>query len=103
MGPDGKIVVMSADSGLLKISEDGGGVPETLRPLQYTTVGSTVPHILPDGEHVLYTEGRGGDLKINVLSLSTGELRSLSPVNASSATYVPSGHLVYASRAGSPQ
>ena len=99
-GPDGQIVYMSADSGLLKISEDGGGVPETLRRLRYTSTGATVPHILPDGKHVLYTEGRGGDLKINVLSLSTGESRSLPPVNASSATYLPSGHLVYAQSSG---
>jgi serine/threonine protein kinase len=62
-GPNGEIVFTSADSGLLKISE-GGGEPETLRPLEFTSVGSPVPHILPDGKHVVYTEGIGPNLKI---------------------------------------
>ena len=69
-----------------------GGAPELL-----TTRGTEGPHLpgdlLPDGEAALFTIMDGEDLQIALLSMASGEHRSLFP--GSHPRYLPNGHLLF--------
>ena len=54
------------------------------------------PQILPDGKSVLFTRVTSGQYKVTVQSLKSGERKELFAGDA--AQYLPTGHLVYASR-----
>ncbi len=79
-----------------------GGAPELVLT---TEEGQTFhwPHFLPEQQRLLITVGDGGSgfasYKVSVVSLDTGEQQMLMP-RASGASYVPTGHLVYAGEGG---
>ena len=96
-GPDDTIVY-SIRTGLMKIQADGGNSepltsidPDAGERFHYW------PHVLPNGKGVLFSIVTGADYddsRIVVQSFETGERRFL--LNASFATYAPTGHLIYA-------
>jgi serine/threonine-protein kinase len=53
-----------------------------------------LPHFLPDGENILFTNGKAGTTQTDLLSLKTGE-RKVVLENARQARYLSTGHLVY--------
>jgi Tol biopolymer transport system component len=84
----------SRSGGLWRVSASGG-TPEKLSPGRW-------PQVLPDGRHVLFSsmvEGSVSDYQPAVLSLETGESRTLDRGRAG-VRYVPSGHLVYGESGG---
>ena len=92
-------------AGLWRVDAEGGGTPEELTSpdTQNGEVGHGWPQILPNGEDVLFTVGTtSGTRRIAVLSLSTGEWRTVLDAGrgASGARYVVSGHLVFAQSGG---
>ncbi len=54
------------------------------------------PHILPDGNSVVFTIGGWGPAGLALLSPKTGEWKPLLKTQAKQPRYLPSGHLVYA-------
>ena len=83
--------------GLVRVAADGGRpVPLTRLDDQGTEVAHGWPHALPDGRSIVFTIGRTGRSPLlSLLSLETGEQRSLVPADGG-ASYVTSGHVVYA-------
>ena len=98
-GSDGQILVTSAAVGLLRIPADGGE-PELVRADFRSRTGASVPHMLPDGDHALFSFGDAGFHSIQLISLPAGEPRALELGNASSAVYVPPGYVVFAQSGG---
>jgi len=104
-GPDGTIVFApNPASGLFKVSA-AGGQPEPLTTLDKSKKESTHrwPQVLPDGKAVIFTShtqatGDFDNATIEVLTLATGQRRVLLR-GGSYARYIPSGHLVYVSKA----
>ncbi len=100
-GPHGRIIFANHVGGGLWQVADAGGTPEVLTTPNPANgeLSHRLPHVLPDGNAVLFTIQRspGGwdDAQVVVRSLVTGEQKPL--VNgAADARYVASGHLVYA-------
>jgi Tol biopolymer transport system component len=99
-GTDDTIVFSSArgeataEPVLARVSAAGGEVEvlTTLDPErgERSHVG---PHILPDGQTVLFVVQLPGAFRIAVLSLETGERRDL--LEGASPWYTPTGHLVF--------
>ena len=96
-GSEGTIVFSAGSpTGLYRVSANGGQ-PESLAmpdpdkgELEYQQ-----PEILPDGEAVLFAVYQaGGTYQIAVLSLDTGEQKTLLE-NGRQPHYLPTGHLVY--------
>jgi serine/threonine-protein kinase len=103
-GPDDTIVFTPYNlfSGLFRVSA-GGGTPKrlTVPDPKKGELSHRWPQILPGGKAVLttiWTSSTFGAAQIDVLSLETGERRTLVEGGVY-GRYVPSGHLVYA-RAG---
>ncbi|HEY5623283.1 MAG TPA: protein kinase, partial [Gammaproteobacteria bacterium] len=74
-----------------------GGSPELVIPSDANAVAHG-PRLLPDGDHVLFTNGVdnwNSGAQIVAQSLSTGE-RTVLVEGGGDARYVPTGHLVYA-------
>ena len=99
-GPHGRIIFANHGGGGLWQVADAGGTPEVLTTPNPANgeLNHRLPHVLPDGNAVLFTIQRspGGwdDAQVAVRSLVTGEQKLL--VNgAADARYVASGHLVY--------
>ena len=98
-----RIVFAQGEGGLWEVSADGGA-PQPLTMLDVTKgeYSHRLPHMLPDGDSLLYTVQksrlRWTDALIVVRSLATGTQRVLIEGGAD-ARYVPTGHLLYA-RAG---
>ncbi|MFQ5616168.1 MAG: protein kinase, partial [Anaerolineales bacterium] len=87
------------NSGLARVSARGGD-PELITTPDSTEgeLGHYYPNVLPGGKAVLFTiRERGGysETRISVLSLQTGEWRTLVE-RGTSPHYVPTGHLIYA-------
>jgi serine/threonine-protein kinase len=82
-------------AGLWRISASGEALEELTHPDpnigEWTHKG---PQILPDGEHVLFTNARSEGGHIEVYSLKTGMRRVLFE-SGSYAQYLPSGHILY--------
>jgi hypothetical protein len=55
------------------------------------------PQVLPDGEHVLFTNNQSAGPQIEVYSLRTGRRRALCKVGPY-ARYLPTGHILYGRR-----
>ena len=93
--PNGDALVFGSDTGLLRVSADGG-TPEAVTQVQEGEILHAWPQILPGGEAVLFTYSRGleAGYGISVLSLETGERRTLIE-RGTKARYVPTGHLLY--------
>ena len=100
-GPDDTIIFTPSNlfSGLFRVSASGGTPkPLTVPDRKKGEFSHRWPQILPGGKAVLITIWTGTTLdtaRIDVLSLETGERRTLVETGAY-AQYVPSGHLVYA-------
>jgi serine/threonine-protein kinase len=95
-GPDDSIFFSdSPDSGLLRVSARGG-TPERLTTPEYAAgeIGHGWPQLLPDGESVLFSISSIQGPRVAVLSLRTGEWRTLEG-GIGGARYLASGHLVY--------
>ena len=92
---NGTIVYQLYSEGLRRVSA-AGGEPELLtNPLEEDDViGHVWPSFLPGGETVLFTPfGGTGDTRVDVLSLVTGERRTL--VDGFNASYLSTGHIVF--------
>ena len=82
-------------AGLWRISASGEGLEELTCPdPNLDEWGHRWPQILPDGEHVLFTNNRDGLDQIEVYSLKTGKRRVLFK-GGSYARYLPTGHILY--------
>ena len=94
---DGSILFGAAGSGLWRVSEQGG-MPEPLTRLKDGEITHEFPHALPDDRGVLFTVGTGG-VAVAVLEAGATEHREL--IVGQNGFYIPSGHLVFVSEAGS--
>jgi hypothetical protein len=95
--PDGSIVFTQLESGLLRVSADGG------EPVAITSPATAPrefdhhnPAALPDPGVILYTaHAATGQWDVVAQTLATGARKVLIP-HAYDARYLPSGHLVFA-------
>jgi serine/threonine-protein kinase len=98
-GADGTIVyTMSYLSGLWRTTDTGAEAVEITTPdPARRELAHWWPQILPDGEHVLFTNFSTpiDSARLEVVSLKTGE-RTILVEGAVFGRYVPSGHLLYA-------
>ena len=93
--PNGDAIIFAGDSGLFRVSADGG-TPEVLaRVVEGVERYHAWPQVLPGGKAVLSTVGQTSGPSVGLLSLGTGERRTLIE-RGSYARYVATGHLVYA-------
>jgi serine/threonine-protein kinase len=80
-----------------------GGAVRSLTTLAAGEIAHGWPHLLPDGRHLLLGVVRSGgnldDADIQVLSLATGERRTVVR-GGTAATFLPTGHLLYAQGGG---
>ena len=100
-GSDGRIVFARVTGGLWQVSADGG-VPEPLTSLDSTQgeVSHRLPHVLPDGDAVVFTVTRNrfprwNETQVVAHSRRTGK-RTLLIEGGADARYVATGHLVFA-------
>ena len=93
--PNSSIVAGGENRGLLRIDTESGIVEALTQPdsdQQY----HGWPHVMPDGEHVLFTAVTGGGSDLGVLSLESKEWRLLAgTAGAAQPHYLESGHLVF--------
>jgi serine/threonine-protein kinase len=96
-GDDGWLYFRPADEGALgRVSEHEGGAWETVTSASGEDL---YPDAIPGGRGLLFTRaGPGGDSKIVLLDLASGEEQEL--FSGATARYATSGHIVYTSRAG---
>jgi serine/threonine-protein kinase len=96
------VIVFADDNGLSRVSA-GGGVPERLldSSRERTRERPAWPELLPGGQSALFTmvtDGMGeGGARLEVLDVKTGARKTIVR-GASRGHYVPTGHLLYASR-----
>ncbi|UCE50035.1 MAG: PD40 domain-containing protein, partial [Phycisphaerales bacterium] len=92
------IYTPSSRSGLRRISASGEADEQlTVPDANAGETGHGWPQVLPDGEHVLFTDFRTGgpdEYQLEVFSLQTQQRRVLFK-GGSYARYVPSGHIIY--------
>ena len=92
--PDGDALIFGGDLGLTRVSA-AGGTPELLHStVKDVELYHGFPQVLPGGKAVLFTVGQIGGQSVAVLSLETGQRRTLIE-RGGRARYVPTGHLVY--------
>jgi serine/threonine protein kinase len=104
-GSDGTIIfATNRETGLLRVSSDGGEIEVLTRPDKAKgEPGHIWPHLLPGGHAVLFTiSAADGSLATSANSqIAVLDLRSATPGHkilirgGSDARYVPTGHLVY--------
>jgi len=92
------ILFAEPGTGILRVSPNGGK-PEVLVGLSYAEALAHGPHLLPDGDTLLFTIARRAadfwdKAQIVVQSLKTGERKTLVD-GGTDARYVPTGHIVY--------
>ena len=97
-GPDDSVVFAVLESGLRTVSATGGE-PRALTELAVSTgdAGHVVPHFLPDGSGVLFTQLGPAEPNVALWSRDTEEW-SVVIEAGSGARWMPSGHLVYGRR-----
>jgi len=99
-GDDGNIVVAfnQGSSGLVRVPSGGGApVPVTQFSTEKAETAHNWPQVLPGSQAVLFTAYSSGaydDAEITVISLKTGERKTLHR-GGFCGRYLPSGHLVY--------
>jgi hypothetical protein len=95
-GPDGTIVFDPGNSGLLRVSSEGG-TPQPVTSDDHDIDKSDLswPQFLPNGRALVATLRQPGrsESTLAVLSLTTHKWRRLG--SGSQAQYLPSGHLLY--------
>jgi eukaryotic-like serine/threonine-protein kinase len=98
---DGSIIFASIQHGLQRVSADGGAPqPLTTVNASKSEIDHHAPQILPGGRALLLTVHQGESrFRIDVLTLATGERRTIVP-DGFDAEYSPTGHVVYAAEAG---
>jgi len=97
-GAGDEIIFATQTGGLWKVSA-AGGTPTRLTKLRSDDYSHRLPHILPNGQTVLFTATRTAfpswdDTRIVAASMTTGEQKVLVEGGAD-ARYVRTGHLVY--------
>jgi Tol biopolymer transport system component/predicted Ser/Thr protein kinase len=96
--PDGTIVLgtsqIHSNGPLAKVSASGG-TPADITTLAGNELAHQLPHILPDGRHVLFTVISPGRSELAIVPLSGGAHKLLG-LEGSGAMFVPPGHLLYA-------
>ncbi len=101
-GRDDRIVFATQTGGLWRVPASGGK-PEPITELQPDEYSHRLPHLLPDGQTVLFTSTRaafplwGDDTRIVAKSLVSGEQKVIVEGGAD-GRYVSTGHLIYMRR-----
>ena len=100
-GRDDRIVFATQTGGLWR-TPASGGKPESITKLQPGEQSHRLPHLLPDGQTVLFTSTRAtfpswDDTRIIAKSLVSGDQKVLVESGAD-ARYVSTGHLIYMRR-----
>ncbi len=97
---DGRIIFGGWPGGLGSVPPGSDSPQPLLRPPKESTSTYFIwPHLLPDGEHLLFTDLNGAKSSVAALSLKTLEVKPLVK-SASRALYLQrTGHLVYQSGA----
>lgn len=90
--PDGTIIFATDDpaTALWRVAASGGTATQLPRDLQGDYYW---PHVLPEGQAVLFTLHASPDGEVAVLDLRSGKQKVLMP--GSHAQYLPTGHLIY--------
>jgi len=90
----------SPNHGLFRVPA-GGGTPERLTSPDFAheETGHGWPHMLPDGDSLLFTISSVDGTHIAVLSLQTGQWRTIEK-GMGGARYLSSGHLLFARSEG---
>ena len=99
-GPDDRIVFAPLGGRGLQTVPAVGGPPQPLTQVDdlQGEVAHGWPHVLPDGESLIFTVGRTGrGPRLMLFSLVSEERRDLVPIDGG-ASYVSTGHVVYAWR-----
>jgi len=99
--PDGSIYFTAGPNhGLYRVSA-GGGTPELLTSPDFSQgeTGHGWPQLLPNGDSVLFTISSTKGTHIAVLTLQTGEWRTIGK-GMGGARYLSSGHLLFARSEG---
>jgi Tol biopolymer transport system component len=99
--PDGTLYFTRSSGEIWRVSETGAGLSR-VTTLADGDIGHFSPDVLPEGESLLFTQLRGeflGENQLAVLSLETGELKSLG-VQSDMGRVSPTGHLVFPARQG---
>jgi len=101
-GSTGQIVFATAAGGLWRVPASGGGKPELVTKPQPGEFSHRLPHLLPDGQTVLFTSTTTifpswDDTRIVAQSLATGQQKVLIEGGAD-ARYVKTGHLIFMRR-----
>ena len=92
--PNGDALIFGGDYGLFRVSA-AGGTPEVVASVAENVESNHAwPQVLPGGKAVLFTVGQTSGPSVGLLSLETGERRTLIE-RGGRARYVPTGHLVY--------
>jgi serine/threonine-protein kinase len=94
------VIGSGVEQGLVRASSDGGSVTKVLTP-RGNEIFYAMPSMLPGGNEVLisvYSAPPNTDTAfIDVLSLKDGSRKTIAR-GATSARYLPSGHLIYSNR-----
>jgi serine/threonine protein kinase/Tol biopolymer transport system component len=95
-GSDNMILFGGPNSGLMRISAEGGQPEALITPLRDAgELDHHYPEILPGGRAALFTRhARDGSFRIEVVSLASRERRVLIDPGFS-GRYVPTGHIMY--------
>jgi serine/threonine-protein kinase len=94
-GADGTIIFVPSPSGGLQRIPASGGEPKAVLAADPATGQRPVyPQSLPDGENVLFTTVKGDKARVDVVSLRTGQQRTILE-DADDPRYLPTGHLVF--------
>ncbi len=97
-GADGNILIGQGAGGIFRVPASGGAMQVLIEVNATDGELAQSPYLLPGGDAVLFTLGRGGDwdeAQIVLHSLETGE-REVLVGGGADARYVAPGHLVYA-------
>ena len=92
--PNGNALIFGGGYGLFRVSADGGTPEVVASAVKDVEHYHAWPQVLPGGKAVLFTVGQIGGESVGLLSLETGERRTLI-ARGGRARYVPTGHLVY--------
>jgi len=97
---DDAMLVGQGAAGIVRISIDGSGKPETVIAIQPGEIAA-MPQMLPDGETVLFTIVKGTATtdwdKAQIVAESlTSHTRKVLVDGGTDARFVPTGHIVYA-------